>query len=652
MSPALSRRDFLKLSAVGGGGLVIGLSLAGCTPGKEGPSPSSTPPSGAGTTFAPNAYLEVDGDGTVTITAFRAEMGQGVRTAIAMIVAEELDADWSSVRVVQAGADPDYGDQVTGGSVSISDNFTTLRQAGGFARLLLVRAAAARWSVDAGSCRTEAGTVIHPDGEQRLSYGELAAAAAKLPQPGLGEIVLKDPGGFRIIGTRIPLVDASVIATGAAVYTSDVTVPGMVYAAAARPPAFGGSLEAVDDRQARQVPGVRDVVKLSWGVAVIGDDTWSAIRGRDALRATWNPPAGRSMDSAEILRDLVSQVGRPGQGAVYELPYYAHAPIEPMCCVADVRPDGCDVWAAAQDPQAASSAAAGSASLSQDRVTIHVPLLGGRFGRGLQTDFVEQAVELSAAIGKPVKLVWTREDDMRHDFYHPITAVRVSGSPEDPRGLAMDRQTADWAAPTGPWRAVSNVAEAFAHESFVDEIAAASGRDPVELRLATVREESRGVIRLAAEKAGWGTPLPKGWGRGIAYHSTWGATDCAEVAEVSVADDGTIRVHRVVCVVDCGMVVNPDTVEAQMEGGIVFGLTAALKDGITLKDGAVVEGNFDDYRLLRMDEMPAIEVFIVPSDAPPHGVGEMSGPPIAPAVANAVFAATGKRLRSLPLRLS
>lgn len=655
MTVDLSRRQFIKVSALAGGGLLIGISLPACTTGNKGPARAMTATPGGDAVLEPSVFVRIDGTGNVTVTAFRSEMGQGIRTAFAMIVAEELDADWSSVRVEQAPADPAYGDQLTGGSLSVSDNFTSLQQAGAVARLMLVRSAAERWGVDPESCRTEAGWVIHPDGDPRLSYGDLAGSAAELQAPGLGEVVLKDPAQYRIVGTRVPLCDAGDIVAGRAVYTSDVTVPGMVYAVLARPPVSGGSVKSFDAAATRQVPGVRDVVEIPQGVAVVADDTWAAIRGRDALDVTWNEPDTSAWSSKDILRDLAGQVttgGGKGLEADYSLPYFAHAGMEPMCCVADVRSDRCEIWAPCQDPRPAASTAAMITSLPEESITLHIPLIGGRFGRGLQTDFVEEAVELSKAVGAPVKLVWTREDDVRHDYYHPLTLVHVSGTPESQWGVQMDRLTADWAVPTGPWRAVDNVALAFAHESFVDEIAATRGQDPVELRLETVREDARPCVKLAAEKSGWGTPLPTGWGRGMAYHATWDVTDVAEVAEVSVEDDGTIRVHRVVCVVDCGMVVNPDTVEAQMEGGIVFGLTAALKDPITLEGGRVVQGNFDDYRLLRFDEMPVVEVYIVPSEGPPHGVGEMGNPPIAPAVANAVFAATGKRVRSLPLSLA
>jgi isoquinoline 1-oxidoreductase beta subunit len=645
----LSRRAFLKVSATAGGGMLIAVSLPGCTGGGGRPRRS---PSGEGS-FASSVYVRIDPAGTVTVTAFRSEMGQGVRTAIAMLVAEELDADWSDVRVEQAPASTDYGDQLTGGSLSVSSHYWVLRQAGADARSMLVRAAAERWGVDPTSCRTEAGWVIGPNDDQRVPYGDLVAAAARLAPPGDGEIELKDPGAFRIIGTPTVLHDAPDIVAGTAVFTSDVSVPGMAYAVIARPPVIDGAVGSFDPSAARRVPGVRDVLEVSAGVAVIADDTWAAIRGRDALKVTWTG-GSTDVDSDQIRREMVSPTGSSGGGelrAGYDLPFYAHAAMEPMCCVADVRSDGCEIWAPTQDPQGAMSAAGRVTSLSADRISVHIPLIGGRFGQGLQSDYVEDAVELSQALGIPVKLVWTRPDDLRDDFYHPLTHMEVSGSSKRPEDVELDARAEELVVRTGPWRAVDNVAEAFAHESFVDELAAREGADPVRFRLDSYPAAAQPCIRLAARESEWGGPMPTGWGRGIAYHATWGVTHVAQVAEVSVGQDASIRVHRVVCAVDAGTVINPDSVRAQMEGGIAFGLTAALKDEVTIRRGRVLQGNFDDYRLLRFDEMPQVDVHIVPSDQAPQGIGEMGVPPIAPAVANAVFAATGKRLRSLPLRL-
>jgi isoquinoline 1-oxidoreductase beta subunit len=388
-------------------------------------------------------------------------------------------------------------------------------------------------------------------------------------------------------------------------------------------------------------------------VAVVAEDTWAAIRGRKALEITWDDGENAGLSSADIRQALAGQVQSAGDyelEAVYDVPFLAHATMEPMNCTADVREDRCTVWAPTQDPQGAQRSAVSITELPTDAVTVNVTLMGGGFGRRISEDYVAEAVSISKAIGTPVQVVWTREDDIQHDFYHPLSVNHARGKLDEPGRPTISLHEAQGAVPTGPWRAVTNVPDALARECFLDEMAAATGRDPYELRLASLPERRQAVLKLAADMAGWGTPLPEGWGRGIAFHATWGATPVAQVAEVSVAQDGTVRVHRVVCAIDCGTVINPDMVEAQMEGGIVFGLTAVLKEGITVESGRAQQSNFHDYPLLRFDEMPTIEVYIVPSDGPPSGVGEMGNPPIIPAVLNAVFAATGKRIRRLPIR--
>ncbi len=682
----IDRREFLKMSAVAGSGLAIAICLPGCqasptpteapvltpepTPSAEPtatarptspPEPTATPP--AEILFEPNIYLTVDHTGTVTIRAFRSEMGQGIRTAIAMIVAEELDADWATVRIEQSPTDSAYGNQVTGGSASVSDHYTTLRWAGASVRHMLVTAAAQRWQVEMESCRTESGWVIHPDASQRLPYGDLVEAAAELPMPQRSEVQLKDPKDYSLIGSPVPLYDVPGMVDGSARYGSDLRVPGMLYAAVARCPEFGGRVASFDGSKAKAVAGVREVVQIDRGVAVVAENTWAAILGRTALEVTWEEGRYTDWSSAGIRQQLVEKAPQPGDAAAqgdssavdaaYDIPYLAHATMEPMTCLVDVRTDRCEVWAPSQDPQAAKRRAGSITTLPADAIRVYVPLLGGGFGRRHGVDFVEEAVQISQAIGTPIKLVWTREDDIQHDLYHPLSYNYVSTRLDEsgqPSGLPRVRSfPMESGVPTGYWRSVENFTEAFARESFLDEIAAEKGLDPYELRRTLLPEPARTVVELAATKAGWGSPLPAGWGRGLAYWATFGVTHVAQVAEVSVGSEGRIQVLRVVCAVDCGTVINPDTVAAQIEGGIVFGLTAALKAGITIEKGRVQQSNFHDYPLLRMDEMPVIEVHIVPSEARPRGIGEMGVPPIAPAVANAVFAATGKRIRRLPI---
>lgn len=663
LATTLSRRAFFRIAALAGVGLSISLYLPDRQPALAAatPTPAATPPD----QWQPNIYITLDKSGTVTIKAFRVEMGQGIRTAIAMIVAEELDADWDAVRIEQVGADRAYGSQVTGGSVSVSGSYGTLRKAGATARHLLLAAAAQAWGAPADQCRTAAGWVIDPTGARRLAYGDLVEAAAQLPVPKASDVPLKEPAQFRIIGTPRTLYDAPRLVDGSALFASDVRLPNLRYAAVARCPVFGGKMVRYEDAKAKAVPGVYAVIELKSGIAVVAANTWAALQGRDALRVTWDEGQYAAWSSASI-RDIALQLapklgetkakaGETVLEAEYDIPFLAHATMEPRNCVADVRADRCEVWAPTQDPQQAHQRARSITGLPAEAVTIHVPLLGGGFGRGHQMDYVEEAVTLSKAVGAPVQLVWTRADDLQHDFYHPLNHLYIQARLDAnglPNGLPSPRPfPIELGVPTGPWRGVENVPAAFARESFLDEIAAAGKLDPYELRIQLLGEPGRRVVELAAAKAGWGQALPAGAGRGLAYYATFNVTHVAQVAEVTVSKAGAVRVQRVVCAVDCGTVINPDGVAAQMEGGIVFGLTAALKAAITIDRGRVQQDNFNNYPLLAIDEMPVVEVYTAPgAGRPPTGIGEMGVAPIAPAVANAVYAATGIRVRHWPIR--
>ncbi|HJS43917.1 MAG TPA: xanthine dehydrogenase family protein molybdopterin-binding subunit [Gemmatimonadales bacterium] len=702
----MERRAFLEVAGTASAGLIIGFRI----PDRRGAAP-----------FAPNAWLRVDTDGTVTVTVDKSEMGEGNHTALAMIVAEELDADWSKVKVGALPENPAGWSRrmSTGGSTSVRTSWDILRKAGATARTMLVTAAAQTWGVEPGACRTENGVVLHAS--HRLGYGELAAKAAAIAVP--ENPPLKDPKDFRLLGKRTRRLDTPSKVNGTAQYGIDVRVPGMLIATVERSPVFGGKVKSFDATRAKAVPGVRHVVQLegkpwtgtgAWGVgtesgvAVVADTYWQAVQGRQALQITWDEGANAAL--GDIPARLAVQGAQSGVQArkdgdvtaalagaakrieqFYAVPFLHHATMEPMNCTAHVRADSCEVWAPTQNQSRAQEVAAEAAGLPKEKVRIHTTLLGGGFGRRLESDFVAEAVSISKAVRAPVQVIWSREDDTKHGFYRPATynqltagldeqnkpvawrhhivappilikfgalengidRTLIDGASDVPYAfpnVLVDQVAVDLPVPLGFWRSVGASQNAFVVESFMDELAAAAGRDPYEFRRQLLQAKPRHLrtLELAATKAGWGTPLPAGRGRGIAL-AEWEPTTCAEVAEVSVAPDGTVRVHRVVCAVDCGPVVNPDTIEAQMQGGVVFGLTAALYGEITIDKGRVQQSNFTDDRMLLMPEMPVVEVHIVPSTDALGGIGEPSVPPIAPAVCNAIFAATGKRIRRLPI---
>ncbi len=707
----ISRRDMLKT----GGAFVVAFRCGAAAPGP----------------FVPNAWLRITPDDRITIVTEVPEMGQGPRTTGAMILADELDADWTRVEVEQAPVIPStYAHLATGGSGATREAWTYMRQAGAQARETLLLAAARQWGAGPGECRTERGAVIHTPTGRRLTYGELALAAAQLPPVDPARVKLKDPSEFRLIGTSVPRVDTPAKVDGSAVFGMDVRVPGMQYAVIARCPHFGGRLAGFDARAAKAVPGVRAVfavppmgfvpeldrrVNVAGGVAVVANSTWAAIQGRKALRLSWDKPAGVPENAAALRELMLRQADAPPtvipaeQGdapaalaaagrvveAAYELPFQAHATMEPMNTTMHVRPDGIELWSPTQIGDQARAFVGQIAHIPPEQVTVYMTFCGGSFGRRYQWDYLAEAWQVAKEVKAPVQLVWTREDDIQHGFYRPhsyhklsaalddaggITAYRhrivstpiraVFDSPEklkDPKRVAAQEQEgtfpyraanlrveyapADSVAPRAWWRSVASSFQAFAVECFLDELAHAAGRDPYEFRLSLLRpdmEKLAGVLRLAAEKSRWGTPLPAGQGRGIACYNGFGSY-IAHVAEVSVDGAGAVRVNRIVSAVDCGTAVNPDGVRAMVEGGVNFALTPVLTGEISLEDGAVKQSNFHDYRVLRFGQAPEIEVHIVPSTLPPEGMGEPAVPPLAPAVANAVFAATGRRIRRLPL---
>jgi isoquinoline 1-oxidoreductase beta subunit len=701
----LSRRRFLQGGTAVAGGLVLGFHL---------PAGGRSARAGAGET-AINAWLRIAPDDTITVVVAHSEMGQGVHTSLPMLLAEELEVDWTKVRAEFAPTAEVYrnrmfGIQGTGGSTSIRSSFEHLRRAGATAREMLRRAAAEAWGVPVEGCRAQGGRVVHEASGRAAGYGGLAAAAAKLEPP--AEVPLKKPGDWSLIGTAVPRLDVPAKVDGSAGFGIDVTLPGMLTATILASPVFGGRLKSVDEAPALAVAGVRAVVPLEAAVAVVAEGYWPALKGLEALAPVWDEGPHAAMSDATIRAELSAALEQEGavafgQGdlaaalagadrrleAAYEVPYLAHATMEPMNATARVTDTGVEIWAPTQGQGPIQQAVAGLLGLAPAQVEVHTTFLGGGFGRRFETDFVVQAVFVSKAAGAPVKLVWSREEDMRQDFYRPaamahfsagldgagkplawyarlaspsimsralphlvkdgIDPTSVEGVSDTPYGVANLRVAyamRHFGVPVGFWRAVGNSQNAFFVESFVDELAHAAGRDPLAFRLDLLGEHPRHrkVLESAAEAAGWGRAAPAGRFRGLALHESFGSI-VAEVAEISLAEGREIKLHRMTCAIDCGRTVNPDTVVAQMESGIVYGLTAVLFGQITIDAGRVREGNFDSYPMLQLAHMPAVEVQIVESGAALGGVGEPGTPPAAPALTNALFAATGKRIRSLPL---
>jgi isoquinoline 1-oxidoreductase beta subunit len=719
----ISRRTFLQFGAtVGaalGGGMLLGFSVPAISQGRSGTGSvvggdaDETPQAGI---FAPNAFVQIDRDGKVTLVMPKVEMGQGVYTSIPMLIAEELEVPLDSVVLDHAPPnaklfmDPLLGGQLTGGSTSIRYAWEPMRKAGATARTLLITAAANQWQVDPASCHADRGQVVHADSKRTLAYGQLVDAAAALPVP--QDVRLKDPKDFKLIGTAVKRLDSPEKVDGTAMFGFDVRLPDMKYAVIVNCPVFGGTLASVDDTNAKKIAGVRQIVKVDNAVAVVGDHTWAARRGAAALDIQWNEGAGGAVQMHHIVGDLEQASKRDGavarkdgdiaQGfngakthvdAVYQQPFLAHATMEPVNCTVHVRGDGCDIWVGTQVPTRAVDAAVKVTGLSADKVTVHNHLLGGGFGRRLETDFITQALKIGQQVGTPVKVTFTREEDIQHDMYRPyyydvLSAGldgngrpvawkhRIVGSsilarfapPAVKNGVDPDavevsadlpydlpNQFIDYVRqeprdiPTAFWRGVGPTRGTFVVESFMDELAAQAKVDPVQYRrdLLGKTPRARNVLDVATQAAGWGNSVPKGQGRGVSVMHAFGSF-FAMVVDVTV-DNGEVAVNRVVCAVDCGMVVNPNTIEAQVQGGIIFGITAALYSEITIEDGRVRQANFTDYRMLRISQAPPIEVHIVKSAEAPGGIGEPGTAALAPALTNAIYAATGKRLRQLPV---
>src|SRR5215467_14415038 len=711
-----SRRDFLKTAAFGGAALLIGFDgsrLLGATQEY------------AANSFAPNNWIRVDGDGLVTLTIGKCEMGQGVRTSLAMILAEELEADWTKIKLMQAkpSADSDLG---TGGSDSIMSSWKPLRQAGAAAREMLVAAAAARWNVDSTSCSASDGGIVHLPSNRRLAYGSLVADAAKLPVP--ENPTLKNASNFKIVGRRTDRIDGPDIVSGKARYGIDVKIPGMLYASLERPPFSGAKPKGMQEEKARAVRGVRSIIRLPRGLAIVADNTWSAIKGRHTLAVEWDDPPKDAFDSDEHWKRLHAAARETGfitreekapQGtaavtnrleSIYRYPFYAHAPVETMNCVADVRGNRCTIWAPTQAPERLQKQVAKLLGIEPANVDVNITLIGGGFGRRLGVDYAVEAADISRAAKAPVQVLWSRADDMRCGHFQaasvhylragfdaegkPVSWKHTKAgsfhniSPLDPKEMRDTAWYQDWswgcydvpyAFPTiqtgyvpvdlavkhGPWRSVFAPSSVFARECFIDEVAQACKSDPLAFRLEMLkgadvikagrtiidRRRLRRVLETVRNKSNWGSPVSDRYGRGVACNAYFGHTYIAYVVDLRLDHDNNVHVERVVAAVDCGRVVNPIGVEQQMEGGIIWGISSALKGEITFLGGSAQQSTFTDFAVARMRDTPAIEIHIVGADAErPFGMGEPPVPPIVPAIANGVFALTGMRIRTLPIR--
>ncbi len=703
------RRDaFLTVTGAFGAGLA--LAVAGCGPHQTATVPDYQPSPEPSVTFAPNAWVHLRTDGTALVMLNKSEMGQGVYTGLPMLVAEELDLPWDRVRVEMAPAedryaDPVFKDMTTGGSTSMAVMYPLLRGAGAAARAMLVAAAAKRWNVAPAACTTKDGVVHHAGSNRSIPYADLAAEAGTMPVP--KQVALKKPGEFFLIGTSPKRLDVDAKSRGTAQYGIDVSVPGMVYANVLKAPTFGGTVASVNDAGARKVPGVIDVVRISSGVAVVATNTWAAMQGRDKLAVQWHDGPHAHIDTPQLFTDaekaartsgvVAGQHGDVDKAsgtvleAVYKGPFLAHAAMEPMNATADVRDDACEVWAPTQVQTRCKTAAMKITGLPADKVNVHCTFLGGGFGRRLDPDYVVDAVEISKAVKKPVKVTWRREDDIKNDFYRPMSVNVVRGKLQDGRVVAWEHRVAspsivkrwlppmfkngvDFSAvdqvtpeayafpsarttyadfevgvPVGFMRAPGANWNTFVTESFVDELAHAAGKDPLAFRLALLSPKAareRAALETVAKAASWGHPRTPGAAQGLAL-TNWGGSIAALVAECSMKGKDIV-VHRATIAADCGTVVHPDIVDAQLQGAIMYGMAMAMSAKITLTNGRIDQNNFYDYTVLRMANAPAVDVHIIKSTEKPTGIGELGTPPIAPAIANAVFKLTGKRVRQLP----